>query len=1260
MSHPIQQRISRVSRIARRLAITRSAAIVAACVLSAGLLLAAFDYVTQFEDVGTRLLFSGGWLATAIAATFYFFLPTWKSEWSETTVAQMIERRFPSLANRLNSSLAFLQTADEATGSKSLMRSVINQTATDLEGIDVRQAIDRRPTMRSLALAAIPVCLGITMFCVDTPNASKAVSRLLIPWSDNPWPRIHHLAFVDPPTKVARGGDLRLALVNEKGDLPQHVNLEIVFDDSQPDRGTDVIPMQRVSVRDADGQSREQMVFERTNISRSFRFRATGGDDDTMAWKRIEVVDAPQVAQGSVEISPPHYTGWQPRVIDEAMGGLRVLQGTQIRLRGTVDRPVESVALQVRKVGSANSGRRKSQPDSLSDEQFLASIHQDGLRYEVPASSQSWTIQQPSEYGVSITDRDGTQTVDAESWSVRVVRDERPQLKLLEPDNEELISPEAIVRLVVQAEDDLLLRRVELRFLQTDNSDDGEQRVSLFVGPEQPPTVAMPTQLPPAVNRRQVEHEWDLTGLRLSPGAVLSFYLYAEDYKGQSNQTLSRRLVVVSENDLIDRVGRRQSLVLSRMQQRLNQQRQARDGVEAVSDILRETNVAAKSTMDRLQSAVLSQRRVNSALAEADAEVVKELQRLRGILDRSQVGDVDVRERVEKTLSSLKELADVDLLPALRLATDAKQTLQAERDQQLQSSKNSDAANAAGGESLPPEALKYATQLLAYASDRQQSAITKLESLLDELSAWDNYRKFAQELSELLRQQRNIQQQTQEAADAALAESNPSSSSNKTRGNSRAALKTAAARQLDLARQADRAVQNLAKAEAKLQQNDPQSAQMIAGAIQRAQDGAVSGNMREAGRQIGQNQLGQASQQQQAAKQTLEEMVDELSRSTFSPDEKVERMEQAGRELQRLQRQQAELTEGFRKAKTEQDSSQKRRNLQRLRKRQEQVAKDVRKLQRQLQRLQAQQTSQQAGQAASSGEQAANDAGQGSAESAEQQSQLAEAQMEQTQQQLQQQMAEAKSQLAREQMIRLPQLVDALIAQQKSVVEETIRLNDVRMQTGELTPAQEASIQVTAEAQRIAAQDTALVAKQMGQLPAFQFALHEVEEAMLGLAGDLDQLNTSAATQEVGKKIIGELQLIREMLEEEKNSPQNQQQQKSGGQGGPNQQQDGQQGGIDPRLKQLKLLRGMQVSINGETKQLNSAIDDASAMNSRQRRRRALAKRQGQLAEIVGDLFKSAAVESDTRQLEEPTVETKESDDLNLDALDEQLELLLQ
>ena len=60
----------------------------------------------------------------------------------------------------------------------------------------------------------------------------------------------------------------------------------------------------RVSARSA--------VAHRDNCQRPFAYRVEAGDDHSMPWRRVEVVEPPAVESLSVRLFPPGYTGRPP------------------------------------------------------------------------------------------------------------------------------------------------------------------------------------------------------------------------------------------------------------------------------------------------------------------------------------------------------------------------------------------------------------------------------------------------------------------------------------------------------------------------------------------------------------------------------------------------------------------------------------------------------------------------------------------------------------------------------------------------------------------------------------------------------------------------------------------------------------------------------------------------------------------------------------------------------------------------------------
>ena len=298
MLHPLEQKIVALRRRVRRMAVLYGLSAVAAAVLACMVLLGLVDYLVRFQDRGLRIIASLAVLGVSVWAAYRYLFVAWKMRLGDVDLAVRVQRRFPHFDDRLLSAVEFLHQAedDPTAGSAALRRAVIAQTTAESEPFDFAEVLDRRPARRAAMLFAA-VCMAAGLLVVLDPLASRmAVARLVNPLGK------HRLAAEDPPGGSAAGGargprpDVRdRGRRRQGGRLPSEVAHPLSL------RGPDgAMTEESERMRFADGA----MVARRENVLRPFSYRVEGGDDHSMPWTDVEVVDPPAVESLAIRLVP--------------------------------------------------------------------------------------------------------------------------------------------------------------------------------------------------------------------------------------------------------------------------------------------------------------------------------------------------------------------------------------------------------------------------------------------------------------------------------------------------------------------------------------------------------------------------------------------------------------------------------------------------------------------------------------------------------------------------------------------------------------------------------------------------------------------------------------------------------------------------------------------------------------------------------------------------------------------------------------------
>lgn len=1152
MHHPLRQKLATLRTRLRRLLAIHGVCCVVAAAAGAALSLGLLDYLLRVQDFGVRLMFSVTVAAVAGWTAWRYLLRPLRIDWRDVDLARQVERWQPALGDRLRSSVEFLRQAedDPLAGSPALRRAVIAQTTADAEELDFAAALDPRPVTRAAMVAAVVCLAAATVAALDPRAAALGLKRLALPFSTATWPRETQLTLRREVTRVARGQTFELEIAPAAGtQLPPEVRVHYRW---QTGAGA---PTEEVDRLPGVGGA---VVARRENVTAPFAYRVEGGDDQTMPWIEVALVEPPQIAACEMRIVPPAYSGLKPQKAD---GQVRALVGSRLEVRASANKPLRTAALR------------------LEDNRvFPARLSGDGLRLEIPAPDGSEVaVEKSGPYWFELTDRDGLDAPAESRGQITAVPDAPPTALVEQPSVNLFVTPEATIRLRALVKDDLAVRRAALVFSRSDQPDEQAGELALYEGPATAPPLAEAAP-PPGGREVAVDRTWNLAELGLTPGVQLTFQVMAEDYRDQTGTSEPRRLSIITLRELKDRIGARQATLLAELDRILQMQRSGRGelaGLEAKWEAARQLDEA---DVHRIQAVELNQRQIDRVLTGRGDGLPSHIHAILADIVNNKIDSDDVGRLMEWLLAEIARVERECLTENARLLTAAVKAAQVQYDE-------------AAASSAPSAAVREG---VAAAGKVQEQIIETLERMRMRLAEGDSFRRFDRDLAQLAREQDDLAKRTTEVGRRTL--SRPWKELSPT---DVAELRVLAGRQADLARRLDRILQEMAHASANLRQTDPLAADTVADACDEAARLGVAGQMRDGALAIQENQIGVALGLEKEIAEGLQDILNILAnRRQQALERLVKRLVESEAELTALQKRQAELAARWA------DAGQ-------APQRQAALEDEARRLARRLERLSAEKAGACVGGAADAMRGACN--AQGNAPEAAAQAQRAAKALDDARRELAARRLQGQAELAVEQMAKLEDAVKHLRTQQEGILQETQRLAALAAQGG-LSRGQAASLNDLARRQAALKADVGGLARKFAGAKGFLLALDGIQTPMGAAAARLARRDMAEATQKAQSQAIARLDLLLAALEPE--SPDGAGGAAGGDQGG----QGGQPGGVQS-LAELKLLKLLQAELNARTRQLQTAVGDAKPTEEQIQEFRALGQEQQRLFQTTLELI---------------------------------------
>jgi hypothetical protein len=596
----LRQRIIVLNRIH---AVAISIATVCAILIMAGLI----DFMVHWPMPGRIVIFIVGVIA-ALQSFRIWFKPLWSQAPTQTSVAIRVEEVEPTLRGVLASAVEFEN--EDVENKNPLAMEVIDRAATLWKTIQPNKHIRRSPAIYASAAAWITIGFWVAGFYFAQQTTKTALIRTLLPWSQTEWPPrllIHSEIMV---THVAKGETFMLRVRADENQDPQKINGVRVNVSSETTELNGTISKKSFEmVSQSDGSWEKPIVAEGTSMS--FLFYT---DDTKTPNALVQVVDPPTIQSAQLLIQPPEYATRNREAIDIRWNGGTMPTLPAVLVGGTAKLEVHiSVPLTPPQDASGNI-----------DVDWLArtvvavdtntNMAVNTIQFEAVAPTQ-WNLTWPIDGGIDIvvdpSDENGIRGQQPLRTRIQIVMDQEPTVMVSDPEQDEVVTKNASIPILIEARDDLELESIGFRL-------DRQQRSG-----EPAPKTIQKFESSVQKSQGELKNKLQFNLLDVQNGDTLLLRGVAQDSfekEGQKRRpTLSEpRRIRVVDQDVFEQAIRQQASTLRQNVARLEIGQKETINEKELNNIVQ----AQKSVTDRIDQ---SQKTIERLINRLDRNGLKEL-----------------------------------------------------------------------------------------------------------------------------------------------------------------------------------------------------------------------------------------------------------------------------------------------------------------------------------------------------------------------------------------------------------------------------------------------------------------------------------------------------------------------------------------------------------------------------------------------------------------------------------------------------------
>ncbi len=342
---------------------------------------------------------------------------------------------------------------------------------------------------------------------------------------------------------------------------------------------------------------------------------------------RIETVSPPVINSIRIQYLYPSYTGL-PSVFQDDNGHVEALRGTTVHLTASATAPLKAASLVVGK------------------NTLKANINRNQL-------SSSFTIMNDSSYFIRVIDANSISNIMPVIYTIRVLDDARPKIEIPVPGHNIDLPEEMLVKLFINASDDISLKSLSLSFFIIRSYSDTADRTNTKEIPIQPGKEVL------------ASHDFSLKGLNLMPGDVLHYFAVADDgYPYDNTHKVSSEIFTIrfpSMADMYKQVDKEESQAIDTLKEIREKQEEYLQKMKEIQQQMNKSGNMDYIARTQMESLLEKQKE----LMENTQQAAEELEKTISKMEKNKMTSRQIVEKMRDIEKMMQEIVTKEMKEAM-------------------------------------------------------------------------------------------------------------------------------------------------------------------------------------------------------------------------------------------------------------------------------------------------------------------------------------------------------------------------------------------------------------------------------------------------------------------------------------------------------------------------------------------------------------------------------------------------------------------